>query len=93
MLPENIEGDQEAFDAFWYWINERHQIYLRKQADPKGWPWTSDPILQEYRFCNVFRELDTVTMAFRKMIVSVLLGSADQSPAHRGENDRAFLIA
>ena len=68
MLPENIEGDQEAFDAFWYWINERHQIYLRKQADPKGWPWTSDPILQEYRFCNVFRELDTVTMAFRKMI-------------------------
>jgi hypothetical protein len=39
---------------------ERHAIYLRRQAG-KPWPWTQDPILQEYRFCNVYRELDTVT--------------------------------
>lgn len=41
-------------------IRERHRIYIRKYAgEPK--PWTKDPILQQYRFCNVFRELDTVT--------------------------------
>lgn len=41
-------------------IKERHAIYLRRQAGlPR--PWTKDPILQTYRFCNVFRELDTVT--------------------------------
>ncbi|MFK5283986.1 nucleotide kinase domain-containing protein, partial [Lacticaseibacillus paracasei] len=41
-------------------IQERHDIYKRKQAGlPK--PWTSDSILQKYRFCNVYRELDTQT--------------------------------
>lgn len=44
----------------WDWINERHAIYLRRK-EGKPWPWTDDPILREYRFCNVFRELDTVT--------------------------------
>jgi hypothetical protein len=46
---------------------ERHKIYLRKRdgAEP---PWTKDPILQEYRFCNVFRELDTVTIWIRENI-------------------------
>lgn len=47
---------RELFD----FIRERHRIYQRKQAgDPK--PWTNDPILQSYRFCNVYRELDTQT--------------------------------
>lgn len=42
-------------------IKERHAIYLRRQAGlPR--PWTKDPILQSYRFCNVYRELDTVTL-------------------------------
>jgi hypothetical protein len=43
-----------------YWIKERYSIYLKRQAG-KPKPWTKDPILQQYRFCNVYRELDTVT--------------------------------
>lgn len=47
------------------WMLERHAIYLRRAADqPK--PWTDDPILQQYRFCNVFRELDRVTIWIRE---------------------------
>jgi hypothetical protein len=51
----------------WYWMAERHKIYLKKRdgAEP---PWTKDPILQQYRFCNVFRELDTVTVWIRENI-------------------------
>ena len=46
---------------------ERHQIYLRRAAgEPK--PWTDDAVLQQYRFCNVYRELDTVTIWIRKNI-------------------------
>lgn len=42
------------------WMKERYSIYTKRQAGlPK--PWTKDPILQRYRFCNVYRELDTVT--------------------------------
>jgi len=29
-------------------------------------PWTGDPILQQYRFCNVYRELDAVTKWIRE---------------------------
>ena len=46
-------------------IKERHAIYEKKKAGlPK--PWTKDPILQQYRFCNVYRELDTVTVWIRE---------------------------
>lgn len=42
-------------------IIARHQIHERRFADNLPKPWTDDPILQQYRFCNVYRELDTVT--------------------------------
>lgn len=46
-------------------IRERHTVYERKTANmPK--PWTKDKILQSYRFCNVYRELDKVTVWIRK---------------------------
>jgi len=44
-----------------YWIYERHQIYLKRAASMNR-PWTDDKILQSYRFCNVYRELDSVTL-------------------------------
>jgi len=45
----------------------RHRIYLRRASGEPG-PWTDDPILRDNRFCNVFRELDTVTIWIRKNI-------------------------
>lgn len=56
--------DDMNVQPFFYWINERHRIYLnRKQGKP--WPWTEDEFLQNYRWCNVFRELDKVTLWIR----------------------------
>jgi hypothetical protein len=52
----------KEFVAF---IKERHAIYERRQAG-KPKPWTKDPILQQYRFCNVYRELDVVTIWIRE---------------------------
>lgn len=41
-------------------IKARHAIHTaREKGRPK--PWTDDPILQRYRFCNICREWDTVT--------------------------------
>lgn len=42
------------------WMRERHKIYCARQKG-KDKPWTRDTILQRYRFCNVYRELDAVT--------------------------------
>lgn len=46
---------------------ERHQIYQKRAAGLPG-PWTEDPILRDNRFCNVFRELDRVTIWVRENI-------------------------
>ena len=46
-------------------IKERHAIYLRRKAK-QPWPWTNDPILREYRFCNVYRNLDKETALIHK---------------------------
>ena len=54
-------------EKFWYWIIERHNIFLkRKNGDKK--PWTQDPIMQKVYFTNVFRELDKVTQHMRKFL-------------------------
>ena len=55
----------DNIERFFDYINERHSIYLKRQKrDP--FPWTEDEILQTFSFCNVFRELDTVTIWIRQ---------------------------
>jgi alpha-glutamyl/putrescinyl thymine pyrophosphorylase clade 1 len=47
-------------EALFDFIRERYAVRERREAGlPK--PWTQDLILQNYRFCNVYREHDTVT--------------------------------
>ena len=56
---------KQSLRKFFNFINERHLIFVRR-ARGEDWPWTSDPILQKYRFTNVFRELDRVTVWIRE---------------------------
>lgn len=46
-------------------MTERHGIYIRR-AQGAAKPWTKDQVLQNYRFCNVYRELDTTTQWIRQ---------------------------
>jgi len=43
-----------------YWVRERNEIRILKDAHVRK-PWTDDPILRSYKFCNVRREDDRVT--------------------------------
>lgn len=54
----------------------RHQIYLNRAAG-KPKPWTDDPILQQYKFTNVFRELDRHTVWVRENIREPYLDHPD----------------
>lgn len=47
-------------DGLTTFICRRHRIHRRRKAG-KPQPWTKDPILEAYRFTNVYRELDRVT--------------------------------
>jgi hypothetical protein len=43
-----------------FWITERESIRLKKEAgDPK--PWSTNEVLQNFRFCNVIRSDDKVS--------------------------------
>lgn len=57
--------DKKMVKRYFAFINERHKIYLNR-ANGQPFPWTKDPILQQYSFTNVFRELDKVTVWIRK---------------------------
>ena len=86
----------------WDWITERHRIYLKKAAGEAP-PWTRDGIMQTYRFCNVFRELDIVTQAetldhFRTVRedldslarATAMLEAVDQVAQEREANPRLY---
>lgn len=51
----SIEEMERAFGLF---VTRRHLIWKRRiEGEPRD-QWTIDPILRNYRFCNVFRVLD-----------------------------------
>lgn len=52
---------------FFNYARARYKIMLHRQAGMDA-PWTDDSILQEYRFCNVFREDDVVTQWIREHV-------------------------
>jgi hypothetical protein len=58
----------EPEETFWYWMRERQAIYQRREIMKQPGPWTDDPILRQYAFCNVFREQDKVTVWVRENI-------------------------
>ena len=59
-----IRYKKYEFKKFWYWINERHAIYCRRQRG-FAYPWTDDKTLQTYKFTNAFRQLDFVTQQWQ----------------------------
>jgi hypothetical protein len=71
-MPVQLSYKPANTEDFFYWINERHRIYLTKKHKQYFHPTigakvlTDDPIFQQYRFCNVFRELDRVTTWIRE---------------------------
>lgn len=75
MIKSNVQGLANFIIA-------RHAIHLARE-DGKEKPWTQDPILQRYRFCNVYRELDTVTQWI----------TTNWRLPHDGEQDLWFAMA
>jgi len=63
---------------FWHWMNERHAIYVRRDAGlPR--PWTKDAILDKYKFTNVYRQFDHVTLCWRNWLAWHLSSSTSSA--------------
>jgi hypothetical protein len=68
LFRPDLKTVDQRLEAVADFVIERHKIYLRRAAGrPK--PWTDDPILRNYRFTNIYRELDTVTLWIDRNII------------------------
>lgn len=58
----------KVFDSFWEFAYKRQEIFFnRLNAFPP--PWTDDPILQTYKFTNVYRATDRVSQYLIKKVI------------------------
>ena len=72
-----------VYELYWKFAAERQMAFERRVAGVP-WPWSDDRILQEYKFCNVFRAADRVS---QYMIRDVAYRDDDSTP-----QDRLFQI-
>ena len=59
---------QEIYDLYWYFANERQNIFIKKLNGDTS-PWTNDPILKTYKFCNSYRVNDRVSQYLLKNVI------------------------
>ncbi|MDQ2630594.1 MAG: putative DNA base hypermodification protein [Actinomycetota bacterium] len=50
----------EVYDAYWRFAARRNEILMNRIRGLPA-PWTDDPILQRFKFCNTFRAADRVS--------------------------------
>ena len=77
-MAKNDFGQDGSIKEFFSFLDERQAIYERRQAG-QAWPWTDDPILRDYYFCNVFREQDKVTAWIRKYLREPIMKRAPKA--------------
>ena len=58
--------------AFFEFVFDRQAVWYKRTALGLPAPWTDDNILQNFRFCNVYRELDGGTIAIGKYLAQPL---------------------
>lgn len=57
-----------VYELYWQFAAKRQAIFESRLMGNPG-PWTNDPILQTYKFCNVFRATDRVSQYLLKNVV------------------------
>lgn len=63
-----IDRETIVYQPFFDFARARHNIHLRRVEQKLPPPWTDDHVLHKYRFTNVYRELDNVTIWFRENV-------------------------
>lgn len=63
-----MEKRIEIYNLYWYFACERQNIFLKKKNGEPA-PWTEDPILQTFKFCNSYRVNDRVSQYLLKNVI------------------------
>lgn len=59
----------DPLKRFWQFFYERQSIWYRRHVLELSPPWTSDPYLSRFRFCNVQRDLDVGTQVIKEDVL------------------------
>ena len=57
-------------EIYFNFVEERHRIWERRQAGLPREEWTTDPVLADRKFCNVYRVLDAGSQFVVKELLS-----------------------
>lgn len=63
-----LQKREEVYDTYWKLAAERQEIFFKKIKGEKP-PYTKDPILQSFKFCNVYRASDRVSQFLIKDVI------------------------
>ncbi|MBD5388682.1 hypothetical protein HDR63_00295 [bacterium] len=63
---------------FYEFIYDRQCVWHNRCVLNRPAPWTDDAILRDFRFCNVYRELDGGTLAITRHITGTDMSSTDK---------------
>jgi hypothetical protein len=56
------------YELYWQFASRRQAAFERRQSGAPQ-PWTDDPILQAYKFCNVYRAADRVSQYLIRHVI------------------------
>ena len=68
--PVGIRINPTYWNNYWNFIAERMNIWHKRVILKEPPPWTDDPILQNFKFTNVIRDLDRLSLYERKHILA-----------------------
>src|SRR4051812_44983673 len=57
-----------VYDTYWKFAAERQEVFFRRLAGGRG-PWTSDPVLNEFKFTNAYRASDRVSQYLIRHVI------------------------
>ncbi|MBQ9610592.1 MAG: hypothetical protein IJV15_14260 [Lachnospiraceae bacterium] len=66
----------KVYDTYWEFAYKRQEIFFNRYNNMPS-PWTNDPILQKYKFTNVYRASDRVS---QYLIKNVIYSNKQYSP-------------
>lgn len=84
--PEDL-SPTVVFESYWRFAAERLRVYYQRVAGTPG-PWTSDPVIQEFRFTNTYRAADRVS----QYLIREVQYRADRSQAREEVVFRTLLF-
>jgi len=65
----NIVPNDTTLQYYFYFMQERMNIFWRKCQKPDAYGWTDDPILKKYKFTNVYRATDRVSQYLIREVI------------------------